>query len=143
MKKLPTNPYLQFKEDEFELRTPATHVAHCAGLHGYLEKHISTTFGVTRNSVLNSCRYFHVISGLVPDIMHDILEGTLPLVVKLLLLHYVSEKGHFSLSILNDRISSFNYGSSVKNKPSPISVHNFTSSGTKLKQSGTSVMSLF
>ena len=36
----------------------------------------STTYGMTENSVLNLCQYFHVTKGLVPNIMHDILEGT-------------------------------------------------------------------
>ena len=46
----------------------------------------STTFGVNRRALLNSLTYFDVTSGaLIPDIMHDILEGALPLEVKLML----------------------------------------------------------
>ena len=57
------------------------HKEHCRGLDGPLREHISTTFGVTRNSILNSLEYFHVLRGLVPDIMHDILEGMLHFVL--------------------------------------------------------------
>ena len=77
-----------------------------------------------------------MINGLAPDIMHDILEGTLPLVVKLLLVHYISDQSLISLADLNTRIVSFKYGASVKNKPSLISTNSFTSSDSKLRQSG-------
>ena len=48
---------------------------HCRGLGGPLHDHISTTFGINRNSILNKLQYFHVVRGLVPDVMHNILEG--------------------------------------------------------------------
>lgn len=48
---------------------------HCAGLGGPLNDHISTTYGIVRNSILNRLGYFHVVTGLVPDLMHNILEG--------------------------------------------------------------------
>ena len=111
-------------------------MVHCAGLNGPMRDHIATTYGVTRNALLNSCRYFHVIDGLVPDIMHDILEGTLSLVTKLLLTFYVRERRLFSLANLNSRIAGFKYGTAVKNKPSPISTSSFASSDAKLRQSG-------
>lgn len=111
-------------------------MVHCAGLDGPMRDHIATTYGVTRNALLNSCRYFHVINGLVPDIMHDILEGTLSLVTKLLLTFYVRERRLFSLATLNSRIAGFKYGTAVKNKPSPISTSSFASSDAKLRQSG-------
>lgn len=65
------------KEDNLTLRTEELYKEHCRGLNGPMHEHISTTFGVTRNGVLNSLKYFHVTRGVVPDIMHDILEGKL------------------------------------------------------------------
>lgn len=132
---------VQFREEDFELRTPAGHVAHCAGLQGPHE-HNATTFGVTRDALFNSCRYFHVLHGLVPDVMHDLLEGSLPLLTKLLLVHYIRGQRLFSLADLNSRISSFKYGSAVKNKPSEITVSSFSSNDAKLRQSGKSQLSL-
>ena len=45
-------------------------------------QHYSTVYGLTADSL----DYFSVTSGaLVPDIMHNILEGSLPLEVKLML----------------------------------------------------------
>ena len=57
------------------LRTKSIYEAHCRGLEGPLYQHISTTFGMVRNSALNKLNYFHVVKGLVPDIMHNVLEG--------------------------------------------------------------------
>jgi len=48
--------------------------------------HFSSLYGVNRRVALDSLKYFSVASGaLVPDIMHDILEGVLPLETKLML----------------------------------------------------------
>ena len=97
---------------------------------------MSTTYGMVCNSVLNACRYFHVTSGLVPDIMHDILEGSLELCMRHLLIYLVHDKKVFSLNVLNDRIASIDYGlSEVKNKPTEIAPVSITSGG-HLKQSG-------
>ena len=72
----------------------------------------------------------------VPDIMHDILEGTTQVTLKCLLNYLIKDKKCFSLKTLNERISSFNYGSiDNRNKPSEISKTTFSSSET-LKQSG-------
>lgn len=49
-------------------------------------QHYSITFGVNRLALLNSLDYFDVTSGaLLPDVMHDVLEGALPLEMKLML----------------------------------------------------------
>ncbi len=58
------------------MRTREVYTSHCEGLGGPRD-HIATTYGVVSNSILNECRYFHITSGLIPDIMHDILEGSL------------------------------------------------------------------
>ena len=127
---------MQFTESAVQLRTKEVHDFHCEGLGGPLHDHIATTYGVVSNSVLNTCRYFHVSSGLVPDIMHDILEGSLELCMRHLLVYLIREKKLISLNALNDRISSFNYGpSEVKNRPTEISPVSLTSDG-RLKQSG-------
>ena len=116
--------------------------AHCHGLCGPLRDHFSTMYG------LNQCRYFHVTHGFVPDIMHDILEGThdfnyskyssaigislppgsLKLNVKLLLHQYVYNG-------FSEQVSAFNFGNDSKNKPSHMS-KNHLKQGGELKQSG-------
>ena len=52
-------------------------------------QHYSTAFGVNQRALLDTLHYFDVSSGvLIPDIMHDILEGVLPLELKLMLKVY-------------------------------------------------------
>ena len=88
---------------------------------------------MSSDSVLNRCEYFHVTEGIVPDIMHDILEGTLELCMRHLLIHYIREDKLFSVDVLNARITSFKYGVDVRNKPTTITPVGLDS---HLKQSG-------
>ena len=97
---------------------------------------MATTYGVLCDSVLNTCKYFHITSGMVPDIMHIILEGSLELCMHHLLIYLVREKKLFSLDQLNDHTTGITYGlSEVKNKPTEIAPASLTSDG-HLKQSG-------
>jgi len=118
------------------LRTRETHSEHCSALGGPLHEHFSTTYGILAESVLNSSRYFHIIDGMIPDVMHDILEGTLQLHIKWLLKYLILEKNFFSLNSLNIRIQSFAYGpADTSNKPTIISNEMLVSNGNCLKQS--------
>lgn len=111
------------------------HKSHISDLNGPLHDHIATTYGVSANSILNSCRFFYVVDGIVPDVMHDVLEGTTQVTMRCLLGHCIQEQKFFSLSLLNERIVSFDYGHvDSQNRPSEISRTSFAS-GT-LKQSG-------
>ena len=124
----------------FELRTRETHTQQCSNIGGTLHKHYSTTYGIHCNSILNQSLYFHVVEGLVPDVMHDVLEGALELETKQLLKHFISKK-LFSNKTLNDTIESFPYGGAdASNKPSPISPKTLASKDNLLKQSGTYLM---
>ena len=124
---------MQFDEKDFQLRTKQLYEEHCIGLDGPLRDHIATTYGLQCNSVLNECSYFHVTDGLVPDVMHDVLEGTLEITVRHCLWHLVREEGLFSLTLLNERIRTFSYGPDISNKPSEIAALNLD---TAIKQSG-------
>lgn len=80
-------------------------------------------------------RYFHVVDGIVPDVMHDILEGTLQLHIKWLLKHFINT-GRISLATFNSRLKSFHYGpSDISNKPTPIAAETLFSSTNTIKQS--------
>ena len=95
------------------------------------------TYGIHRNSILNSSKYFHVVSGLPPDIMHDILEGSLQYEVKELLKYLIREEKLLSLNDLNQKIQLFPYVQCDKvNKPAIISENCFSSSSHSLKQTG-------
>ena len=79
---------------------------------------------------MNECRYFHVTTGLVPDIMHDILEGSLEVCLRQVLIHFIKEEKLFTLVLLNIRITSFHYGpTDVKNKPAMIAPDKLSQGG--------------
>jgi hypothetical protein len=123
--------------EDFAPHSRETHSTHCAQLNGPLHEYISTTYGVTRDSILNTSKFFHVTEGLAPDIMHDVLEGCLQYEVKELLKYLILNVKVISLSVLNGRIDSFSYGYiDSPNKPVPISVNSLNSSDHGLKQTG-------
>ena len=94
---------------------------------------MATSYGMWKDSELNRSKYFYVSAGMVPDIMHDILEGSLELCVRHLLVEYIRERKLFSLGHLNQRIKAFTYGVDIRNKPSELAVIH---PDTPLKQSG-------
>ena len=119
-------------------RSRSTHAIHCADLDvdGPLRAHAATTYGVSCNSILNTSAYFHVIDGMVPDIMHDILEGSLQLHLKCLLKYCILRMKYFSLNTVNTRIHSFYFGTAdTANRPSDIATDVLTSSSNSVKQS--------
>ena len=127
---------IQFVAEAFQLRTRETHAAQCSSLGGHLHDHFATTFGIHRDSILNTSKYFHVTEGLVPDVMHDVLEGALPLEVKELLRHLISTK-ILSLSSLTEAMKAFPYaGVDARNKPTPIAPTTLASHDHLLKQTG-------
>ena len=79
----------------------------------------SITYGINHPSPLNDIHFFHVAAGQLPqDIMHTLLEGVLQKEIQLLLNQFVFVDNVFTLSTLNQRISSFSYGfSEVKDRP--------------------------
>lgn len=115
------------------LRSRRTYTDRCSGL---LHDHIATTYGISCNSILNTSNFFHVVDGIIPDIMHDILEGTLQLHIKWLLRHFIYKNKLFSLETLNSRMKSFNFGQSdSSNKPTSITQDTLTSLSNSVKQS--------
>ena len=90
--------------------------------------------GVKTKSELNNSKYFHVVGGLPSDIKHDILEGVLPLHLKVMLRKFVGEK-RFTMDELNRRIQGFAFGKNdLKNKPSLLK--NLNASDIPIRQSG-------
>ena len=65
----------------------------------------SKEYGINRNSALNELAYFHVCCGtLIPDIMHDILEGALQYEIKLMLQFIIGGENYFTLNAFNSRL---------------------------------------
>lgn len=104
------------------MRDKETHAAHCAELDGPLKDHYATTYGILKDSILNTTTYVHTAECLPQDGMHDFNEGVLKLVVKLLLNYLIMERKWFTLKVLNDRIKMFEWGSCDKrNRPTLLS----------------------
>lgn len=81
---------------------------------------LKETKGVIRYCVLNDLKYFNIIDGIVPDIMHDMNEGTVPFALKHMF-ELLIDKKIFSEKQINDQIMNFDYGQLNKsNIPSNI-----------------------
>lgn len=97
------------------------HNYQCSSLNGTLHDHYATAYGIHRDSKLNSSQYFHVTEGLVPDAMHDVLEGCAQYEVKELL-KYFRANHDIPISYVNDQIKNFPYSpSDIRDKPTEIS----------------------
>ena len=73
--------------------------------------------------------------GLLPDIMHDLLEGVLQYEVKLMLRKMIYVEKYFSLDRFNSRLVSIELGyMEIKDTPTPITSATLSSSGHNLKQ---------
>lgn len=131
----------KFTQDQYQLRTRASHNRHCQLVHN--DQTLSSSYGVKRSSILNQSRSFHVVDGLDVDVIHDQLEVVLPLEIKLLLKKYINMDKYFTLDILNERISSFNYPLvDASNKPSSIKQQVLSSDSASLSQSASQMWCL-
>ena len=108
--------FLQFRE-EFTITTKNGYDRQAQLVSADPES--AKVYGVKGLSALNRSRFFHVVTGLLSDIMHDILEGVLPLHMKAMLHRFVIESKYFSLDELNRRLLHFPFGfTDSKNRPS-------------------------
>ncbi|XP_042149023.1 uncharacterized protein LOC121837494 [Ixodes scapularis] len=102
----------------FKLRTLDIHEIHLQAAKA--DPELSKVYGVTRECPFSELKFFDVTVACPPDLMHDLLEGIVPRVIKLALKKLIDER-HFTLEFLNKRIKSFNYGfSDSTDKPVPI-----------------------
>ena len=102
---------------------------------------MSTTYGVTEQSPLNTLQYYHICNyGLPPDVMHDLLEGYVKLCTNLLLKQLIDIDKCFKLSDLNNAIQNFKYSSSeAKSKPTTITSKEMSAQHSNLNQNGKSI----
>ena len=85
-----------------------------------------------------SHRYFHVCEGgLLPDVMHDVLEGALQYEVKIMLQAMVEDEHYLTLNELNSRLGRVELGyMEAKDRPSPIGDQKLSGAGHTLNQAG-------
>lgn len=109
----------KWHERDFIIRTKQMH-AH----HVQLTKQdpsLSNAYGITGESCLSPLHSFDVTKGLPPDVMHDLFEGVIPLVMKCVIRHLISNRV-FTLDQLNDRLAAFAFqGADKKSKIPPLS----------------------
>ena len=87
-------------------------------------------------------RYYHITTGLPPDIMHDVLEGVAVVELRWMLKALIQDLRKFTLTTLNNRIKQFPYGVlDASSKPLPLPEHTLSSATETLKQSGKTHMS--
>ena len=91
-----------FSDCNFIHRIREDHEKYCDALRVEgLNSHFRRVYGVSFNSVFNELKYFNVIGGMVPDIMHDLCEGIIPKVTLLLLKHCIEDNNYFDIDKLN------------------------------------------
>lgn len=97
------------------------HQQHCSLVDGDTTGKLSTEYGVNSRSPMLDLEYFDMCCGtLIPDVMHDLLEGTLQHVLQLLLTYCIEEKGFFSLATLNEKIEGIELGYMETTRPAPV-----------------------
>ena len=67
-----------------------------------------SVYRLKRNSCLNNAPFYHVVSGLPSDIMHDLLEGVACDVIECVL-NYCLSQGFITVDFLNFQIENFPY----------------------------------
>lgn len=86
-------------------------------------------------SALMELRYFDICSGaLVPDVLHDVLEGGLQYEAKLLLQHCIISQGYFTLDELNKLIQYYELGYMESDCPSTLNSDKLRSTDNLLKR---------
>lgn len=68
---------------------------------------------VSKETVLNKLTYFHTVTGFPPDVLHDLLEGLVPVELSLCLGKLISAK-YFTLEQLNIAIQSSHIHSQIR-----------------------------
>ncbi len=117
----------KFNEDDFVLRSPEAHRYHLKSCTENPEHKV--TYGVTGASPLSELNYFDVTKALPHDIMHDLLEGVIPLVLKLVVCQAHKEK-HITIQEINEELQHLAIGQNdKKNRPVQLSERLMQSSG--------------
>lgn len=117
----------QFQDGEvrnkaFPPRTAEQHTLHVQALQE--NNSLMHVYGVKRQCALTAkLKYFHVLSGYPPDVLHDLFEGVVPLEIALCLRLFIHNK-YFTLEELNKCIKEFPYKWSDKtNAPQLVPVN--------------------
>ena len=75
---------IKFKESDYILRNYKTHIDHVNSITCNQSLPIST-YGVNSTSPFLDLQYFDVTTCLPPEPMHEILEGIIPIILKIVI----------------------------------------------------------
>lgn len=95
------------RADAQQLRNPKLHLDHVKLALTDHDSYKKT--GVKSDFILDKLAHFTWIEAMVPDVMHDILEGVAKRELSFILTALIKDKV-FSLHHLNEKINKFNYG---------------------------------
>ena len=130
---------LQFEEEAFTLQSLAVHLRQCAVLEddpvNYEEN--SKEFGVDSRSQLLELKYFNICGGgLIADVMHNLLEGTLQYETKLVLKHMIGQR-YITYKAFAEMLEGLELGyMETDNKPTTIPSRVISSDDKHLGQKG-------
>ncbi len=140
---------MQFTENELTLRCLDEHKRMCGKLLATTDPQSlvkrSKRYGINVQSTLMSLEYFDLCSGaLVPDVMHDVLEGVLQYEMKLLLCHCIFNKKYFTASFLTHLMEVFELGyMEISNRPTPITKTLLKKKTNSLNQNGKNIVYMY
>lgn len=94
------------------MRKLDVHLDKCDSIESSTDgKELSIEYGINRRSILADLDHFDLCSGaLLPDVMHDLLEGVLQYEGKLILQHCILDEKYTTLSRLTDMIGHVELG---------------------------------
>lgn len=109
---------------------PRTKVNHDRQVEEVLkDQNLVKQYGVKGRCVLNELDHFHSVSGFPPDIMHDLLEGVIPIEMALCLNDLINKK-YITLEYVNRTIKQFPYKFIDKTDQPQVIPTTFASRGT-------------
>ena len=108
----------KFSESDFVIRSPEIHKCHLEKIR--MNPSDTGTYGVLRDCPFSALDYFCTVTSFPPDLMHDILEGVIPLVLKFTILHLHSA-GILTITHINNELELFKFGQNdCKSQPAKI-----------------------
>ncbi|KAL5245948.1 hypothetical protein ACI65C_013356 [Semiaphis heraclei] len=104
-----------------------------------VERNDLSSTGIKEKCVWLDVNDFSLFNQVGVDVMHDMFEGCCKYVMSFILVYYIKELKLFSLEVLNDRISCFDFGPE-SNKPCTLSMEHINVG--KVRQSASEMLIL-
>lgn len=95
----------------------------------------SSNTGIKEKCVWLDVKGFNLFEQVGVDVMHDILEGVAKYIMCFVTWKYVSILKYFSIQVLNDKISCFDYGPDSSSKPCLLNIDHISKGNMRLSAS--------